>query len=63
MARTKLTQQRIDDLVKRHRPRGWRVQQSMKRWRSSSATTHWDRRTIYAPSLIDDDALFLFFHE
>ncbi len=62
MAR-KLTQSRIDELVKRHRPRGWRVQQSMKRWVSSSATTDYNKRMIYAPTLMDDDALFIFIHE
>ena len=50
MAR-KLSQARIDELVKRHRPIGWRVRQSEHRWTWSSATTSYKKRTMYVPTL------------
>jgi hypothetical protein len=59
----KLTQERIDEIVKRYRPRGWRVSQSRHRWDWSSASANPARRTLYVPTLKDDDSLFLYLHE
>lgn len=62
MAR-KLTQERINEIVKRYRPRGWRVLQSRHRWHWNSAASCTIKRTIYVPTLKDDDSLFLYLHE
>jgi hypothetical protein len=70
MAR-KLTQERIDEIVKRYRPRGWRVRQSKYRWNWESAEAddgvrngvRVKPRTISVPTLIDADSLFLYLHE
>ncbi len=59
----KLTQERINEIVKRHRPRGWRVRQSHHRWKWESAEADDVRRTLYVPTLKDDDSLFLYLHE
>lgn len=58
-----LTQERINEIVKRHRPRGWRIAQSKHRWDWSSASADWARRTLSVPTLKDDDSLFLYLHE
>ena len=58
-----LTPERIREIVKRYRPKGWRVRESKHRWKWSSALASWERRTLYVPTLIDDDSLFLFLHE
>lgn len=58
-----LTLERINEIVKRHRPRGWRVAQSKRRWDWSSASANWEKRTLYVPTLKDDDSLFLYLHE
>lgn len=58
-----LTQERINEIVKRHRPRGWRVLQSKYRWTWESAEADDKRRTIAVPTLKDDDSLFLYLHE
>jgi hypothetical protein len=59
----KLAQERIDDLVKRHRPRGWRVAQSKHRWKWDSAACCNVKRILYVPTLKCDESLFLYFHE
>jgi hypothetical protein len=58
-----LAQGRINEIVKRHRPRGWRVAQSRYRWDWSSAQADPNKRTLYVPTLKDDDSLFLYLHE
>jgi hypothetical protein len=58
-----LTKERINEIVKRYRPRGWKIVESKQRWEWSSAAVWSGNRTIYAPSLIDDDSLFLYLHE
>lgn len=58
-----LTQDRIDGIVKRHRPRGWRVRESALRYKSQSALACPFKRTLYVPTLKDEGALFLFLHE
>lgn len=58
-----LTHQQIGDIVKRHRPRGWRVRESKHRYTVQSALVNPVTRTLYVPSLIDESALFLFLHE
>lgn len=58
-----LAQERIDEIVKRHRPRGWRIAQSKLRWTWSSARAEWKRRVLFVPTLKDDDSLFLYLHE
>jgi hypothetical protein len=63
MSRPRLTQERIDDIVKRYRPRGWRVRQSKHRWEWSSASANPSKRTLYVPTLDDADALYLYLHE
>ena len=70
MARV-LTQERINEIVKRYRPRGWRVRQSKYRWTWESAEAdngvrkgiRVGPRVIAVPTLIDDDSLFLYLHE
>ena len=67
----RLSQERINEIVKRYRPRGWRVRQSKYRWAWESAeaddgTKDGVRvrpRTISVPTLKDDDSLFLYLHE
>ena len=58
-----ISQYRIRDIAKRHRPKGWRVQESRKRWASSSGSAHWEHRTLYVPTLCDLDGLFIYMHE
>jgi hypothetical protein len=58
-----LTQERIDEIVKRYRPRGWRVRQSRHRWEWKSASANYNRRTLYVPTLKDAPSLFLYLHE
>lgn len=66
-----LTQERINEIVKRHRPRGWRVRQSHHRWKWESAEAddgirngvRVGPRFIAVPTIIDDDSLFLYLHE
>jgi hypothetical protein len=67
-----LTQERINEIVKRHRPRGWQVHQSAHRWRWESADAHDTRKIngkvvsthlLEVPTLKDDDSLFLYLHE
>ena len=66
MARV-LTQERINEIVKRHRPRGWRVAQSEHRWKWNSAASCNIKRILYVPTLKPDhrtdESLFLYFHE
>jgi len=62
MARA-MSPERINDLVKRHRPRGWRVAQSKHRYKWDSAACCNVKRILYVPTLKDDESLFLFFHE
>lgn len=67
----KLSQERIDEIVKRYRPRGWRIRQSQHRWHWESAEAddgirkgvRIGPRIIAVPVLIDDDSLFLYLHE
>lgn len=59
----KLTQERINEIVKRYRPRGWRVAQSRHRWTWSSAKAEPNKRVLYVPTLDDDDSLFIYLHE
>jgi hypothetical protein len=59
----KLSQERINEIVKRHRPRGWRVRQSQHRWTWESAEADSNKRTLSVPTLKDDDSLFLYLHE
>jgi hypothetical protein len=54
---------RIGEIVKRHRPRGWRVRESKHRFKVNSGLADHNRRTLYVPTLIDESALFLFLHE
>jgi hypothetical protein len=58
-----LTLERINEIVKRHRPRGWRVRQSRHRWEWSSARANSRTRTLSVPTLDDADSLFLYLHE
>lgn len=59
----KLTQERIDEIVKRYRPRGYRVRQSRHRWKWESAEVCNKKKYIAVPTLKDDDSLFLYLHE
>ncbi len=63
----KLTQERINEIVKRHRPRGWRVAQSHHRWKWNSAASCNIKRVLYVPTLKtnhkSDESLFLYLHE
>jgi len=59
----RLSQERIDEIVKRHRPRGWRVRQSKHRWAWESAEADDKARILSVPTLKDDDSLFLYLHE
>jgi hypothetical protein len=72
MSNKVLTQERINEIVKRHRPRGWKVKQSAYRWKWSSADTHRTKRVngivqlvklIEVPTINDDDSLFIYLHE
>lgn len=58
-----LSQERIDEIVKRHRPRGWRVAQSRHRWKWDSAACCNKKRILYVPTLKCDESLFLYLHE
>lgn len=58
-----LAQDRIDAIVKRHRPKGWRVRESRHRYAVTSAEAHYEKRTLYVPTLCDTGSLFLFLHE
>jgi hypothetical protein len=58
-----LTQERINEIVKRHRPRGWRVRQSRHRWTWESAEADNIKRILSVPTLKDDISLFLYLHE
>jgi hypothetical protein len=58
-----LTTARIGEIVKRHRPRGWRVRESKHRFKVNSGLADHNRRTLYVPTLIDESALFVFLHE
>ena len=58
-----LSQERINEVVKRHRPRGWRVRQSQHRWEWESAEADDTKRILSVPTLKDDDSLFLYLHE
>jgi hypothetical protein len=59
---SRLTAIQIDGIVRRHRPRGWRVHQ-----RPPTATlwgqTDPHRRRIDCPPLDTRDGIFIFFHE
>lgn len=63
----RLSQEKIDEIVKRYRPRGWRVAQSEHRWRWNSAESDNAKRTLYVPTLRaghrSDESLFLYLHE
>lgn len=59
----KLTQERINEIVKRHKPRGWRVRQSSHRWTWESAEADNAERTLSVPTIICDVSLFLYLHE
>jgi hypothetical protein len=62
-----VTTDKIAELVKRYRPRGWTIQQS--RWRRATSERHASgmadktKRTLYVPTLVDIDALLIFLHE
>lgn len=58
-----LPQDRINEIVRRHRPRGWLVRQSKHRYAVSSAEAHYEKRTLYVPTVCDAGALFIFLHE
>lgn len=58
-----MSQERIDEIVKRHRPRGWRVAQSRHRYIWDSAECCKKKRIIRVPTLKDDESIFLFLHE
>ena len=58
-----LTQDRINEIVRRHRPKGWRIRESKHRWSWESAAADGVKRTLYVPTLKDDDSLFLYLHE
>ena len=63
-----LTQERIDEIVRRYRPRGWRVAQSKHRWKWDSAAACNIKRVLYVPTLRAadtraDESLFLYLHE
>jgi hypothetical protein len=60
---SQLTRERIDEIVKRYRPKGWRVRESKHRYKSRSALADPARRVFYVPTLCDANALFLFLHE
>lgn len=67
----KLSQERIDEIVKRYRPRGWSIRESEHRWYWESAEAdngmrkgvRVKPRVIACPTLRDADSLFLFLHE
>lgn len=59
----RLTKERIHDIVKRHRPRGWRIAESEHRWRWCSAEADDTKRILRVPTLKDDESLFLYLHE
>lgn len=58
-----MTPEQVREIVRRHRPRGWRVRESRHRYAVQSALAHWEKRTLYVPTLLDESALFLFLHE
>jgi hypothetical protein len=58
-----LTADLIRQIVKRHKPRGWRVRESKHRYNVVSGSAHWDKRTLYVPTLKDAISLFVFLHE
>jgi len=58
-----LTQERINGVVHRHRPKGWRVRESKHRYAVSSAEAHYEKRTLYVPTICDKNSLFIFLHE
>jgi hypothetical protein len=62
MARV-LTQERIDEIVKRYRPRGYTIKPTHHRWQWDTAEVCNKKRVIACPTLKDDESLFLFIHE
>lgn len=58
-----LTAERVREIAKRYRPRGYRISESRKRWRSNSAAVCNIKRIIYCPTLECDESLFLYLHE
>lgn len=63
MARRPLTLEQIAEIVKRYRPRGWRIRQSHHRWVWRTALVVWETKTIHVPTLKDEESLFIFMHE
>lgn len=62
-----VTTEKIAELVKRYRPRGWTVQQSRHRRqtleRYASGLADPNKRTLYVPPLVDLPGLQVFLHE
>lgn len=58
-----LTRDRINDIVKRYRPKGWRIAESHHRWKWSSAEADDTKHVLRVPTLQDAESLFLYLHE
>lgn len=54
---------KIRAVVKRHRPRGWRVRESKRRVATLTGEANWNKKTIYCPTLDTREGLFVFLHE
>lgn len=55
-------ERKIRDVVRRRRPRGWRVIERLPRNGAIGMVTQ-TRHCIYVPPLVDKNALFVFLHE
>ena len=58
----KNSEQKIREVVRRRKPRGWRVVERTPRNGAIGMVTQ-TRHVIYVPPLVDEEALFVFLHE
>lgn len=58
-----VTEERVREIVKRYRPRGWRIRETIWRYEWSCAEACPFTRTLHVPILDDSHGLFLFLHE
>jgi len=53
----------IKTIVRKYRPKGWRVRESKRRSKSQSGLAVWKTKTLLVPVLEDGPSLFVFLHE